>query len=620
MAVATGSPGLKQDTPAFLSPFYVEQAPRWAMCRDVMLGTEAVRAKADEYLVRGAAETDGEFSLRASRAECFPMFKETVQGMAGLVFRKDPTLEDDVPETIAALWENIDGAGTHGAVFTRQVFEDALQTGHAGILVDMPTSPVDDRALTIAEEDTLGMRPYWLHVRAEQIINWRTQVLRGVTVLTLLVIRERHLQAVGEFGVALVTRYRVYRRDPASDTVTFSIYEIGEEPGAAAEEITAGVMRNVRAIPFAVVYAGPRRGPLVSLPPLIDLAYTNIAHVNVLADHRTSLHMAGVPIFVRIGWEPPMGDPDRPGLDSIDPAQIDASTPEGLAQLEALNGSGVGVQVIGANTGIDLPSGGDAKYVEHNGQALGASANELTAIEKRAAAQGLSLLSPDTRAAETAEAKRLDRTQQDATLSRAARGMQDCIEQALEFTAQFLSLPSGGSCIVNQDFQDLVMDTQLFAELSKSTLAGQISLPTFWRLLVAGNILPDDFDPDTELEILQEQNAGITLPAPVVPPAPPTDPAADPAGDPAGDPATPPAHAVPPAPPTPASGVPPATAQSALGTVYTQPLPSEIPDLDAGNARTAPIDTGAVGDLSGDPAFSASTASGTSAGLSTGVN
>lgn len=580
---ATAGSHATDDTPAFVSPLYTEQAHRWRLCRDVMLGTEAMRAHNAIYLVQGAAETDGEFALRTQRAECFPMFKETVKGMTGLVFRKDPVLQDDVPDPLVELSENIDGAGTHLAVFLRQVFEDAMQTGHAGILVDMPQSPLTDRALTIAEEQALGMRAYWLHIAAEQIVNWRTDVIHGVTVLTLLVIRERHIAPMGAFMTAMVTRYRVFRRDLVTGVVSFSVYEFGPDNDQEMREAQTGILRNVQAIPFAVVYAGQRRGPLTSFPPLVDLAYTNVAHMQVLADHRTSLHMAGVPIFVRIGMEETPGDPNRGIGDGFDATQLDATTPEGIAQIEAINGGG-SVQVIGPNMGIDLPLGGNAKYVEHNGNALSASQAELTAIEKRAAAQGLSLLSPDNRAAETAEAKRLDRAQQDAALSRAARSMQDCTEQALEYTAQFLRLPSGGSCQFNTDFQDLVMDTALFSELSKSTLAGQIPLTTFWQLLMTGNILPDDFDPDSALVQLESQSSGITLGA--------------------GRTIASPGTAIP-------APVAPSLQQS---------LPADATPEEPSLAVRSPTqgDTGATGDLAGDPALGGAGSLAPGSGVSSG--
>ena len=566
-ATASASNSQKEDTPAFTSMLYREQAPRWQICRDLMLGTETIRDKPDIYLVRGAAELDGEFDVRSRRAECFPMFKETIKGMTGLVFRKDPILEDDVPPQLRDLWENIDGAGTHGAVFTRQVFEDALQTGHAGILVDMPTSPAPDRALMIGEEQDLGMRPYWLHIKAEQIINWRTDVLNGVTILTLLVIKERAVAPVGDFMTTIISRYRVYRRDLVTGAVSVSVYEFGDDTSMEYTELEQGVLRNVQAIPFALVYAGQRRAPLVSFPPLIDLAYTNISHWNVLSDHRTSLHAAGNPILVTIGREATVPDPNRQNFDA---SSIDVSTPEGLAAYRSMSDDDDGeVMVIGPSMGINLPVGGDAKYIEHQGHALAASQNELQEIEKRGAAQGLSLIRPDTRGAETAEAKRLDHVQQDASLSRAARSMQDCTEQALEYMAQFVALPSGGSVRYNADFQDLVMDTTLFEALSKSTLAGQLSLPTFWQLLVAGNILPDDFDADSELAILESQSAGIKLGAGLTVASP--------------------GVAIP-------APVAPALQQSL-------PPDATLADDEQVSRTPSQTDTGAGGDLTGDPAL-----------------
>lgn len=498
------SAATEHDKPSFVAPAYELMAPRWKLCRDVMTGTEAVRADAnlDLYFPRGAAETSEERKTRSQRPEFFPLFKETVKGLVGLAFRKKPVLGSDVPAPIKVLAENIDGAGTALHVFARRVFEDAVIKGHSAILVDVPKVS-STRALTRSDDRDMGLRPYWVHVRPEQIINWRTQTINGHTVLTLLVLRETIDVPSGAYGVATVDRYRVFRRDTATGKILYEVWVQGEDTNDPEME-DDGELKNSITIPFVVVYAGERIAPLQSLPPLIDLAYTNVAHVQVLSDQRSSLHAAGNPILVIKGRIGGGGRPDPQSPQAVgSPLSVDAN---GNA-----NGSTNDDIVLGVNIGIDVDKDGDVKYAEHTGAALGATATEISAIESRAAAQGLSMLQRSTRAAQTAETEKLQRNEKDASLSSAVQSMEDALEIASAYTAIFMGLPTGGTITMDREFESTVIDTARIQAFSQATAAGQFTRRTFWKILIRGEALPEDFDMDAEEEALDTAAGGVTL-------------------------------------------------------------------------------------------------------------
>lgn len=490
--------------PSFIAPAYAAMAPRWKLCREVMIGTEAVRDddNLDTYFPRGPAESPDEQKARAMRAEFFPIFKETIKGLVGLVFRKDPKLGDDVPPSIVALAENIDGAGTHYAVFARRVFTDGMIKGHSAILVDVPKVS-STQPLTIQQERSLGLRPYWVHIKPEQILNWRTQTINGNVVLTMLVLAETVDVPMGDFGTTSTTRYRVFRRDTITGFITYEIWtQASHDKDPELDD--HGTLKNTTVIPFVVFYAGERTAPLQSLPPLIDLAYTNVAHAQVLSDHRTSMHAAGNPILVikgRSGFGGGSIDPNgpRPAVDNPDYY----TTGPGAGAPEPI--------ITGPNVGIEVDKDGDVHYAEHNGSALGASAAELKAIEDRAAAQGLSMLNRASRGVQTAEAEHLQRNEKDASLSSAARSMEDALEIACAFTAIFMGLTTGGSVEIDREFDTTVIDTPRIQALSAAVAAGQFTRETFWSLLQRGGALPPDFDPEEEARKLDEAGA-ITLP------------------------------------------------------------------------------------------------------------
>jgi hypothetical protein len=509
MAVTTlaSNTAAAEDKPTFVAPAYAVMQPRWKICSDVNIGTEAIRDEAnlDEYFPLGGAETADERVARVKRAEFFPMFKETVKGLVGLVFRKDPQLGNDVPTPIVNLAENIDGAGTALPVFLRRVFADALTKGHSGILVDVP-KVTSSRTLTIREETALGLRPYWVHIRPEQIINWRTQTINGNTVLTLLVLKETVYAASGAYGTSAVDRFRVFIRNAETGLIDYEVWT--QESDTKDPELQAnGTLRNVTVIPFVLVYGGERIAPLQSIPPLIDLAYTNIAHVQVLSDHRTSLHAAGNPILVikgRVGGNP-RPDPQAPGAQ---PSQwaVDQVGNALAQQSEAI--------LTGPNLGIEVDKDGDVFYAEHSGSALSSSSKELSDIETRGAAQGLAMLQRDTRAAQTAESERLQRNEKDASLASAARSLEDAAEIALAFTALFMGLPDGGTISIDREFTDTILDTPRMQAFIQATAAGQFTLETFWDILIRGGALPPDFDKVAERDALEQQGRVTLVPPP----------------------------------------------------------------------------------------------------------
>ena len=453
------------NTPDYPSAAYLEQQPRWQVMRDVVAGTDALRQKSTTYLPQFPLEDPEDYKRRVSSCEFHNATERTIKGLTGMVFRRPPQLEDDVPEQLVVHWENIDGAGTHGDEFCREVFDDGMTSGHAAILVDYPSVP-EGVQITLADERNMELRPYWVPLKAEQILSLRTTVRNGKTLLTQFVFKACTIEPKGEFGEQDRVTYRVFRLTTSETGEDQVIWQVWEEQRGRNNKIqvimvSSGVMKNMTRIPVSFFYAGDKLGWAHTKPPLYDLAQMNLSHWNVLSDHRHSLHKASVPLLVFIGRDTTQG-----------------------------------TQPIGVNMGIDIPLGGDMKYVEHAGSALGQTREELQAIEGRMGTLGLGMLSPDVRAAETAEAKRIDKSAQDSQLASAARSMQDCIELALSLHAEYLGIDpeAGGSALVNREFEELTFDPSTITALSQLHLAGQIDLDTLWSMLEQGKVLPEDFD------------------------------------------------------------------------------------------------------------------------------
>jgi hypothetical protein len=461
-------PATASDLPSTPSASAKKQAPAVVQVRDLVEGAERVRMRGPVYLPKAPSETINNYNDRLDRSVFFEFFGDTVEGLTGMVFRADPVLGDDVPPIIAEHWENIDNAGTHGDVFCRFLFQDALTAGHDAILVEFPSTGGMQSAG--AEMGPYAIRPYWVPIKKENILSWRVVVKNGISVLTQVVLKECTMVPEGAYGEREQERYRVLYNE--NGVVGFRLEEV--LPNRVVIEVDQGTYPTQVEIPIVEVPTSGRRGLFDSKPPLAGLGYLNIAHYQQWSDQATSIHKTCVPIFVRVGFEAPF------------------------------DGQGNAV-TLGPDAGLDLPLNGSAMYVSHDGASLGAVKASLDDLVAQIATLGMSMLASEKRAAETATAKRIDKSATDSALAVTARGLQDAVERALGFHARYLKLPSGGSITINRDFEQLVLDTQQIGALSALVVNGHLTVETLWKMLAAGHVLPDDFSDDEEKAALDAE-------------------------------------------------------------------------------------------------------------------
>jgi hypothetical protein len=463
--------GSRPDTP---HPAYERMKLRWDKCRMLMGGTPAVRDAGEDALPMMEAETDDSYTFRSQLVALYNGFKRTVLAMVGMILQQEPVLGDDMPEPLVALWENVDQAGTHGAVFTRQLTLDGMVDGHAGILVDYSKLPGEEK-IDRDTEQRLGLRPYWVRYTAEDIFLALYQAINGVKTLILLVLREVVEESDGRFGIAEVTRYRVYSREGAS--ISWEVWENGEGEIPALKEGPAP-MRNVDGIPFAFFIAGEKLSDVETIPPLIDLAYLNLEHHQLKTNIRNLESLAMVPTMVRVG-----ASPDENG-------DYPAITLGPRATIEAPAIDGVQTPLYWLSPDVDV---------------LAPGTTSLETIKAEMGAAGLAFLAPDTRAVETAEAKRIDSTAQNASLATAARNLQDALETAFDFSAQYMKLDAG-SVTVNTDFENTVLDAATMSAYGQLAANGKLSIETLLTMLEKGKRLPDGFDKTEELRRIMTEN------------------------------------------------------------------------------------------------------------------
>lgn len=478
MADSTETTSSDRNTPAYTDPMYHEMAPQWEIVDDLLGGTEAMRKGAESYLIKNPTENAEEYTARLNRAELFNGLRRALNGLTGQVFRTPVSFSEEANEQLVSAQSNIDGASGTLHSFARNLFYKALGYGHMGVLVDFP-KVANASQLTLADERERGLRPYWIAYHPRNILNWRYELIDSQQVLTQLTLRDLAQERAGEFGTAQEYVYNVYRLELENGDVTYQRWKKRSNGKLLPDEDAAPITNQTR-IPFEVLYGGTELDVLYSQTPMLDLMYTNIAHWNVQSDHRHSLHMASVPIPIFKG------------------------RPEKSKKIE-----------VGPNIGIDIPKDGDAYFMEHSGAALGETRDELRDLEARMLMHAMGMMEKSTNVAETAEARRLDRDEQDSVLADKARALQRVLEHCAELHLNYSNTQDGDTGVeVNTDFENAELTVEEMEEYSKITERGQLSRERMWQLFEQGGRLGEDFNAAEEERRLDEET---------LPPVEPTD-------------------------------------------------------------------------------------------------
>jgi hypothetical protein len=434
---------------------WAAQEAHWILIEDLLEGTYGMRRKHRRYLPQEPREQDESYDNRLARSVCPPYYQRLERMLAGMLTRK-PVRLDDVPDVLREQLFDVDLQGNDLNIFVYELARKMVRYGHAGVLVDFP-SDSEDELQNIT--DAASLRPYWCTYVPRDILGWRSEVTNGAQRLTMLRLMERVVVPDGEFGEKYVEQVRVLR--PGS----YQIFRQDDTKGAFVE-IASGTT-SLDYIPFAVAYSN-RAGLLESRPPLEDIAELNLKTYQIQSDLDNMLHISAVPMLALFGF------------------------PSSAEEISA-----------GPSEALALPAEGRAEYIEPGGKSFEAQFRRLEQIAAQINELGLSAVLGQKLSAETAEAKRIDRSQGDSTMMVIAQQVQDLIDNCLRYHADYLGLPQSGSSFVNRDFIAARMEPAEILALLQTYTAGVISQKTLLDQLAEGEVLGDDFDVEEELEATQ---------------------------------------------------------------------------------------------------------------------
>jgi len=413
---------------------WAARAPDWELIRDLLGGTRAMREAGEHRLPREPGESLEAYRIRLARTVLFNGLGRAVQTLSGKPFGKPAILSDDADPRIRAMARDLDLGGRDLTGLARDVLRAALTDGLTHLLVDYPTG--GGAGETLADERARGARPYLVHVPAPDLIGWRAGPDGR---LDRVRIRETVLERDGAWGERTVEQIRVL--EPGR----WSLWRRSEALKDRPWRRHAGGETSLDAVPLVTVYA-ERTGFLTARPPLLDLAWLNLAHWQSSSDQRHILHVARVPIL--------FGRNLKVGEDGIE--------------------IGPNRLILGDGDGADL------KYVEHGGAAIEAGRQDLSDLEDRMAVMGLDLMVRRSGGI-TATERAIDAARADSALAALVRAVEEGLTAALALCARWMDLAPEAAGRVTLD-PDTGLDAREAEEIDlllKARMAGEIDRPTF---------------------------------------------------------------------------------------------------------------------------------------------
>ena len=429
---------------------WVNMEPHWGLIETLLGGTYKIRKGHRKFLPQEPRELDEAYDNRLQRSVLAPYYIRLERMLAGMLTRK-PVRLDDVSDVIREQLFDVDLQGNDLQTWLFQTSRICIRYGHVGVLVDAPASGENGR-------------PYYVSYTPRDILGWRTELKDGKQELTQLRLQEKIVVPDGLYGEKQVEQVRV---------LTPGAFEIHQKDQQGDFKVVDEGRTSLSEIPFSVAYSN-RMGVLESIPPLADIAELNLQHYQVQSDLSNQLHISAVPMLAIFGF------------------------PQSAEEISA-----------GPGEAIALPAPGeaDAKYIEPAGNSYDAQFRRLEQIASQINELGLAAVLGSKLVGETAEAKRIDRSQGDSTMMVVAQQMQDMIDNCLRFHAQYMQEANAGSSLVNRDFMGTRLEPLEIQALLQLYTAGTITQETLLLQLEAGEVLGDDFDVENELEATQ--NGGL---------------------------------------------------------------------------------------------------------------
>lgn len=465
----------------YVLPEVTDALKPWQRVRDAVNGEDAVKKRGNEYLpyIMPADKSEHNKDRNAAysqRAVFYGVTKRTLKGMVGQVMAKPAVLT--LPPIMDFMQDDVDGGAVSIEQQSRQALSDALAVGRLGLLTDYPVLAPGER-VTRADLLNARVRPTVQYYFAEQIINWRVEMVKGVRKLTLVVLIESYIKEDDGFKKEEAPQWRVLRL--VNNEYIVQVWRKSESGSflvAEASRPLDSTGKPFEEILFTVV-GSDNNDPGIDDAPLLDMASLNMAHYRNSADHEESAFICGQPTLVLAGMTKEWVEEVWTNKEVL---------PNGVA--------------LGSRSAVPLPTGGDAKLLQADPNTLCFEA--MKHKEEQMKALGAKLVEPKTGTQTLGEAQ-MDEASEASVLMSCAKNVSAGYTRCLRWAAQFVGAPITDDLgyELNTDFEISRMTVQARQQLLSEWQAGAIST-TEYRAILRRAAIATQEDAEYQEEVDQQ--------------------------------------------------------------------------------------------------------------------
>lgn len=477
-------------------PLYGEFESDWQQMRDTHRGQRVVKARGTEYLPAtsgmiedGVENTDSDgykaYVAYVTRSVFPDIVRAAVESMLGVMHARPPVIE--LPAKLESMLERATLKGESLEMLLRRVNEEQLITGRLGLLLEVPDGEGEQM-------------PYVAFYKGEDVINWDEGRRTGIELenLNFVSLDESAYERTQDFEWEYRKAYRVLvlgdpnENEPQGD----GVYRVGvfkEEGGEDVSDPEGGTTtgfdyNDETLIEPQIAGATLDKIPFVFInskdvvsepdePPLLGLSNLSLTIYRGEADYRQALFMQGQDTLVVIG---------TPGDDT--PAHR-----------------------IGAGASIDLPIGGDAKFIGTDSTGLPEMRSSIENDHTRAGKKAGEFVDETSRSRESGEALKVRVAARTATLNQVALAGAFGLQELLKMAAEWVGAnPDEVVVTPNTDFVDDRMGgDELVQLISARTMGAPLSLQSVHELMQDRNLTEKTWE--EELAALEEEEAIETL-------------------------------------------------------------------------------------------------------------
>lgn len=448
-----------------LHPEYQENIDSIKQCRDAYKGTKQVKAAGVTYL----PATDGMIKDGMNEGQrgkkiydayrkraVFPDYVEDAVLVAmGKLHQNPPVIE--LPESMESLREDATGSGVPLDIFYRQITEQQLIAGRAGLFADLEEVP-----------NAQNVRANICLYFAESIINWDEGRM-----LDFVMLDETHREVGADLEWKIKEQYRMLRvMDGTYEQAQFDL-----EDGKDIDEskfITPTLFGNqLNKIPFVFINSKDLE-PGVDKPPLLGLSDVALTIYRGEADYRQNLFMQGQDTLV-------------------------VKTNKKDKEEGALR--------TGAGARITIEPEGDAKYIGVDSKGLAEQRQAIESDRTRAEHKSGQAITAKKGGVESAEALHIRVGSQSVTLTDVANTAAAGLEAMLKIVAEWSGAnPELVKVTPNLDFTNEEMEGKTLLDLATANSIGApISKQSIHRKMVQQDMTEMDFE--TEMQTIEEEKA-----------------------------------------------------------------------------------------------------------------